>query len=857
MQLFKMPVMLTAAAPGSSSLSSSARPARKHLELKPLNLFSAPRKMNLRLAVSKSLVALAMLLFQAASAQVVIYPTPAGEPQSTDYQVWVNGQPVFGYTSYEFDPNSSQTLNGRPVAPLTFASFDFQGTVTVTVAFGSSLTQAGINTSTVTIRPLASGLAPTVTSSNTITFQLSQPCQLSIEPGGQTARPLHLFANALETNAPNPAASNVKSLAPGIHTAADIALSGGQTILYFQPGVHQSPSISPVNGETIYVAGGAVVELEPITGLDPTNYSDILYGIAFAGVNPLINARWVNNVTVRGRGVLSARIALLNQQRAELIHQEGGGNITIEGVTVRDPGGWSVNLVNSSSALVQNLKVIGYFVNSDGVAIGGTSHATVRDSFCHNADDAFEIKTWISQQDVTFTNCVCWSDVGTCFGLAWENGASVSNVWFKDCTAIHDLAVTTAQPAVGICVNNPGSGNPGSVSGVTFQNIVVEHVAGSLVAPLKVVNNWPTTSWQITVVPTQPGNPYVPLNPPAYSNAPPISNVIFSNIQVLNSANSDIAVVSAGSFAPVQNVSFYNVSINGSPVSGLSFARLFTNQWVSGLTITQTVGTVVQQLVNAQFGPTNYSTYQGAGPVIGSATDYWNPLISGSGGQLTYAFGPLKDSGGNSTAVNITLSNNTWTDWVQWTWIGPYQNLYSSYILERGPNTITISGLSNACKHDIYLINGPYSGASSTATVNGISKTMTSDGSGWNTAWVAGNQFCVFTNMATDGFGKMVISLTSADASYPIAGLQIVQLLTVTGTNSIASIVGGNPTTFTAHGVSGYTYVAQRATNLVSPNWVPISTNTADANGLISVLDDFHDLASPPPFAYYRLRWTP
>ena len=548
----------------------------------------------LRPLAIKSLFVLAALILQAASAQVVVYPVPTGETNSQDYQVWVNGQSVFCYTSYELDNSSTETEMGRPVDPLTFASFDFQGTVTVTVSFGSSLTNAGINTSTVTIRPLASGLTPSVSASNTITLQLSQPCQLSIEPGGQTRRPLHLFANPLETNAPLPTSANVKALASGTHTGADVTLSDSQSVLYFKPGVHLVPSISPVSGETIYVAGGAVVKLKPEPANNVTyNDANYGYGIPFALVPALINARYVNDVTIRGRGILSSRFALENYQRAELIRVERCRNLKIEGVTVCDPGLWSVNLVNSDYVQVQNLKVIGSYVNSDGVAVGGTSHVTVRDSFCHNADDAFEVKGWIPMTDVTFSNCVCWSDVGICFGLAWDVPASVSNVWFKNCTVIHDLAATTAQPAVGMCVIiDPGSVSrvmyPGSVSGITFQNIVIEDVPGPLIAPLKVVNNWGGGGWQITTGGTTlTNNPYVRLNPPDFAtNVGPISNVIFTNIQVLNSANSAIAVISAGSNAPINNVSFNNVSINGNPVASASDPRIYTNQWVYGLTVT-------------------------------------------------------------------------------------------------------------------------------------------------------------------------------------------------------------------------------------------------------------------------------
>ena len=78
----------------------------------------------------------------------------------------------------------------------------------------------------------------------------------------------------------------------------------------------------------------------------------------------------------------------------------------------------------------------------------------------------------------------------------------------------------------------------------------------------------------------------------------------------------------------------------------------------------------------------------------------------------------------------------------------------------------------------------------------------------------------------------------------------------VTGTNSIAKIVHGNPTVLTAYGVPGYSYVAQRATNLLG-GWANISTNTASAtNGVITVTDSFSDLGgSAPSAAYYRLKW--
>jgi hypothetical protein len=76
----------------------------------------------------------------------------------------------------------------------------------------------------------------------------------------------------------------------------------------------------------------------------------------------------------------------------------------------------------------------------------------------------------------------------------------------------------------------------------------------------------------------------------------------------------------------------------------------------------------------------------------------------------------------------------------------------------------------------------------------------------------------------------------------------------VTGTNSIAKIVTGNPTTLTAYGVVNYTYITQRSTNMV--NWVDVQTNIA-TDGAITVTDCFSDLGSQAPAAaFYRLKWN-
>ena len=82
--------------------------------------------------------------------------------------------------------------------------------------------------------------------------------------------------------------------------------------------------------------------------------------------------------------------------------------------------------------------------------------------------------------------------------------------------------------------------------------------------------------------------------------------------------------------------------------------------------------------------------------------------------------------------------------------------------------------------------------------------------------------------------------------------------VSLTGTNSIASISNGYPTIITAYGVIGESYATERTTNLSPAAWAILATNLVDTNGVISVSDYFGDLGSnAPSSAYYRLRWVP
>jgi hypothetical protein len=273
--------------------------------------------------------------FRPKPAGFVNYPYPVDEPQSQDYVVYVQDQQVFVYTSWQLDYTSSHFIAGRPVSPVSFASFDLSSDVTVQIVYLSGLKHS--QTQTVVVRPLAHDIRPQAYPGG-CTFTLRSPCQLSIEPAGSRQQPLLLFANPLELPPPAPSDPN---------------------LLYFGPGVHEVSSLELRGGQTLYIAGGAVVYLKPLPKSKCTEKGETL-GCRTYSAPALVTSGWSENITVRGRGILCARRALEAGQRAGIMGFQEIRKLTVEGVVLREAGNWTANFVHGNGLHIDNVKILGH-----------------------------------------------------------------------------------------------------------------------------------------------------------------------------------------------------------------------------------------------------------------------------------------------------------------------------------------------------------------------------------------------------------------------------------------------------------------------------------------------------------------
>lgn len=354
---------------------------------------------------------------------VIVYPAPEGEPKSADFEMNVNGKPVFVYearvSKYPINqiwPGHQRPVNQTEIA--SFAYFDFSGEVTVRITSTKEI-------KTLDIRPKEFGIKPVV-KGNTIEFKLVKPLQFAVEVNG-FHHALHVFANPVET-------VQIDKADPKVH--------------YFAPGIHEAGKIDVKSGETVYIDGGAIV-----------------YGY--------ISSENTRDIKIAGRGILDAS-KIERGEAPAMISMKQVTNSTVNGIILRDSHFWAIIPVNCDSVTFDNLKLIGHWrYNSDGLDIVSCKNIVFKNTFIRTFDDNIVIRgtkrAYVEPykiiENVTVDNCVLWND----WGRAIEIGASIvadtiKNIRFTNCQIPHFTAVA-------LDIQNC---DRGYIKDIYFENIAIE-----------------------------------------------------------------------------------------------------------------------------------------------------------------------------------------------------------------------------------------------------------------------------------------------------------------------------------------------------------------------------------------------
>ncbi len=327
--------------------------------------------------------------YYAGAARVITWPAPQQEISSSDYALRVEQTDIATYTARVLDPPFAGNYDHG--GDYCFANFDFSGVVAVHVESKQPLDN-------VIIRPQSYGIEPTIVDRHTMTFSLSRPRKISIEPNGKKA-PLLLFANPVETDVPE---------------------DGDENVIYFGPGMHKPERIVLSSNQTLYLAGGAVVKAE----------------VLVRG----------SNVCIRGRGILDGSDwKWRTGPVGNLIAIRNSTDVEIRDITLRGASHWTIVPKNCRRVTVRNVKICNSRVqNDDGINPCNSQDVLITDCFIRSDDDCIALKglDFINDNSnverITVENCTLWCDRARIFLLGHESRAEfMRDIVFRNLDIIH------------------------------------------------------------------------------------------------------------------------------------------------------------------------------------------------------------------------------------------------------------------------------------------------------------------------------------------------------------------------------------------------------------------------------------
>lgn len=434
--------------------------------------------------------------------QVTIYDRPEGAPTSADYMVTVNGAPVHVYDC----------------EAAAYACWAFDGAIEVRVAVRE-------NHKDIVVRPWRQSSRVTWDGSVAV-FTLEQPTQLCFDPPFPERKPLFIYANALETSRPDPAAPSVR---------------------YFEAGrIHDAGAIELRSGETLYIEGGAIVR-------------------------GTVEAQGADGVRIAGHGILDGGGRRLGGRR--LMYFAKCRDVEITGIIAVGTPSWTIVLHRCKGCRVADVKQIGWLVGSDGVDVVASHDVLIENCCLRNNDDCVVVKAFPgyhrnaidpdepapappTAENIEVRNCILYNaDAGNALEIGFElRSDRVRNVHFHDC----DVIAAHGEGGV-FTIHN---GDRATVEDILYERIRVEHYYDRFI-DLRVMHS-------------------------RYSRDEErgrIRNVTFRDIDAAPNRYNSVSLIGGWDENHlVENVRMENVRVGGTRVESPDGLQLFTNAHVRGIT---------------------------------------------------------------------------------------------------------------------------------------------------------------------------------------------------------------------------------------------------------------------------------
>jgi len=433
----------------------------------------------------------AWFTFHPALAEVNVYSAPDGIKPSGQFKIELIQEDTV-YESFVYVTEAQLPLFNLSETT-SFSYFDFTGKVKVRV------TKLEGEFSSVSILPSSYGIRA-VREGKSVVFELDRPRKVAVEFDNDITHPLLIFADAPDTEIPS---------------------ADDPDVIFFPPGIHNpEKAIEPKAGQTIYIAPGAIV-------------------------NAMIRGVNTPGVTICGRGILCGRFLGHTGGRHILFTGEGSTDIEVRDIIILDSPGFYVT-TSGARTHVRNIKGIGWWFNTDGIACG--PDGLIEDCFLKCNDDA--IKLYHSGTRV-YRTTIWQMENGAPFQISWNMPTDNTGFEVKDCDVIHcDHMWDNTNTAVFDAIH----GGSGHMSNYLFEDIRIENC------------DWRLVSIQIM--------------PNKFSKSKTlgkISNVTFRNICINTPDGKPMKRVNLlqgyDEKSTVSDFVFENLLINGHPVSDAKMGR--------------------------------------------------------------------------------------------------------------------------------------------------------------------------------------------------------------------------------------------------------------------------------------------
>lgn len=455
--------------------------------------------------------------------KLTIYEGPTTMESSSVASVSVNGYDLFVYDVMVNHQHIYSDTCLPATTPMTY--FDFEGKALITIRM-PGLPQA---VESAQVQPYSRGITPEVRE-GVVRFTITEPGQYTVVFNGSVNKALHIFANPLETDVPDPEDPNVFWIGPGEWVMDAIALQSNQTL---------------------YLSGGAVL-------------------------HSVISVSQAENVRICGRGLIDgsdypAWVQAGSYARVP-IDLDHSKNVTVEGIGIVNSNCWNLNSYSSKNVTINNVKIISGRQNGDGFTFQSCTDHLVTDSFARTWDDSLVIKNYSgSTRGITFKNIQVWTDLAQSMEIGYETDKGltldpeISDVLFEDITVLYNFH----KPVISI-----HNSDDAFVHDITYRNIVVENafmqgdngINKELMEMTLQNSRWSTVRDEF-------GS---------------IDHVLIDGLTVIHTENSKVPASRFSGQSEenrITNVTLRNVSILGNPISTLKEMKLSIDEYCDGIVI--------------------------------------------------------------------------------------------------------------------------------------------------------------------------------------------------------------------------------------------------------------------------------